>query len=88
MQTCRDWRKCKSSKFALILYHTYSGIINELWSASAPKRTRDFTHHAAALIASLDEFQKAQVFFIISVQLAALIAVDHKSLSKRRHTLN
>ncbi|KAK3114975.1 hypothetical protein LTR53_006154 [Teratosphaeriaceae sp. CCFEE 6253] len=33
--------------------------------------------HTAALVAALDEFQKAQIFFMLAVQIAALIALHN-----------
>ncbi|KAK0948826.1 hypothetical protein LTR91_026944, partial [Friedmanniomyces endolithicus] len=33
--------------------------------------------HAAALVSALDEMQKAQVFFMLAVQIAALIALQN-----------
>ncbi|KAK4540991.1 hypothetical protein LTR36_008360 [Oleoguttula mirabilis] len=37
------------------------------------------SHHTAALVSALVEFQKAQVFFMLAVQIAALIALHNPS---------
>jgi len=35
------------------------------------------SHHTAALVSALVEFQKAQVFFMLAVQIAAIIALQN-----------
>ena len=65
---------------AFLLYHTYAGVIRRCWTRLRKRPLQDKRHHLAALIAALDQFQKAQVFFTISVQIASFVAIAHENL--------
>ncbi|EMC97936.1 hypothetical protein BAUCODRAFT_146537 [Baudoinia panamericana UAMH 10762] len=68
------------------LYQTWAGMcgapnccpqptaLPKLYGSEHVPRT---SHHSAALVSALVEFQKAQVFFMLAVQCAALIAIHN-----------
>lgn len=75
-----------------VLYHAYQEWAKyPLWASIVPfkghkrasmiavqlQRAIKASHHTDALVSALVEFQKAQVFFMLAVQIAAIIALNN-----------
>ena len=67
---CRYWSKTRSLRGA------YEGVSREWERASNFQEKVRESDHAAAFLYALVEFQKAQIFFVLAVQAAALTALS------------